>query len=213
MGDRERREDRTTRSAVGVTRRGGAAAARGGRRFEQSDSGRGGNDKCDNIGGSRDALSAPRSAPVAVLPPLARVADVGRDALGRRRLGRDRLLGPHVAPADARDRARAGASAAAVQAATGETVEVALVDRVYAVETAAADAEAHGMRPEIVNLPGAKRGFVPVPRRWVGERSFVRASRIRRLARDDERPPETAADLHFVAFACRMLHRLRTVVV
>jgi hypothetical protein len=33
-------------------------------------------------------------------------------------------------------------------------------------------------------------------------------ARFRRLARDYERLPETLAGLHFVAFACLMLHRL-----
>ena len=40
--------------------------------------------------------------------------------------------------------------------------------------------------------------------------TVVRA-RFRRLAKDYERLPETVAGLHFVAFACLMLHRLITV--
>ena len=75
----------------------------------------------------------------------------------------------------------------------------------------AADAAAHGIRLEVVKLPEAKRGFVLLPRRWVVERSFAWAARFRRLARDYERLPETVAGLHFVAFACLMLHRLVTV--
>ena len=39
------------------------------------------------------------------------------------------------------------------------------------------------------------------------ERSFARATRFRRLAKDYERLPETVAGLHFVAFACLFLHR------
>ena len=54
---------------------------------------------------------------------------------------------------------------------------------------------------------GAKRGFVLLPRRWVVERSFGWMSRFRRLARDYERPATTLAGLHFVAFACLLLHR------
>jgi transposase len=42
------------------------------------------------------------------------------------------------------------------------------------------------------------------------ERSFAWAARFRRLAKDYERLPETVAGLHFVAFACLMLHRLLT---
>ena len=60
----------------------------------------------------------------------------------------------------------------------------------------------------MVKLPEAKRGFVLLPRRWVVERSFAWAARFRRLARDYERLPETLAGLHFVAFACLMLHRV-----
>ena len=60
----------------------------------------------------------------------------------------------------------------------------------------------------VVRLPGAKKGFVLLPRRWVVERSFAWATRFRRLAKDYERLPETVAGLHFVAFACLMLHKL-----
>ncbi len=52
-----------------------------------------------------------------------------------------------------------------------------------------------------------------LPRRWVVERSFAWIARFRRLARDYERLPETVAGLHFIAFACLMLHRLLTVAV
>jgi hypothetical protein len=39
------------------------------------------------------------------------------------------------------------------------------------------------------------------------ERSFGWMARLRRLARDYERLPETVAGLHFIAFSCLMLHR------
>jgi transposase len=60
----------------------------------------------------------------------------------------------------------------------------------------------------VVKLPTAKHGFVLLNRSWVVERSCAWAARFRRLARDDERLPERFAGLHFVAFACLMLHRL-----
>lgn len=120
------------------------------------------------------------------------------------------LLALRVTPADAQDRAQVGALAAAVQEATGATVEVAFVDQGYTGEHPATEADAHGIRLEVVKLPDAKRGFVLLPRRWVVERSFAWMSRFRRLARDYERLPETVAGLHFVAFACLMLHRLLT---
>lgn len=101
--------------------------------------------------------------------------------------------------------------ARSVQETTGESVELAYVDRGYTGEAASADVGAHGIRLEVVKHPGAKKGFVLLPRRWVVERSFAWATRFRRLAKDYERLPETVAGLHFVAFACLFLHRAITV--
>lgn len=117
------------------------------------------------------------------------------------------LLALHVTPANEQDRAQVGQLAEAVQEVTGESVEVAFVDQGYTGETAAQEAEAHGMRLEVVKLEEAKKGFVLLPRRWVVERSFGWAARFRRLARDYERLPETLAGLHFLAFAILMLKR------
>jgi len=122
------------------------------------------------------------------------------------------LLALVVTPANAQERDQVAALAAAVQSATGASVELAYVDQGYTGKEPAAAAAVHGIRLEVVKLPEAKRGFVLLPRRWVVERSFAWAARFRRLARDYERLPETVAGLHFVAFACLMLHRLVTVV-
>ena len=118
------------------------------------------------------------------------------------------LLALVVTPADAQDRAQVEELAAAVQDATGEAIELAYVDQGYTGERAEAAAAARGIRLEVVKLPEAKRGFVLLPRRWVVERSFAWAARFRRLARDYERLPATVAGLHFLAFACLLLHRL-----
>src|SRR5688500_18112377 len=118
------------------------------------------------------------------------------------------LLAVVVTPANAQDRAQVAALAASVQDVTGETVTLAYVDQGYTGEQAATDAAAQGMQLEVVKLPAAKQGFVLLPRRWVVERSFAWAARFRRLARDYERLPETVAGLHFLAFACLLLHRL-----
>jgi transposase len=120
------------------------------------------------------------------------------------------LLALRVTPASAQERAQVAELAEAVQAATGQAVEVAFVDEGYTGPETAAAAEAHGIRLEVVKLPEAKHGFVLLPRRWVVERSIAWAARFRRLARDYERLPEVLAGLHFVAFACLMLHRLVT---
>jgi transposase len=121
------------------------------------------------------------------------------DALGH-------LLALHVTPANAQDRAQVAQLAAAVQEATGESVEVAFVDQGYTGERAEEDAAAHGIRLEVVKLPEAKRGFVLLPRRWVVERGFAWTGRFRRLARDYERLQTTLAGFHYVAFALLALH-------
>lgn len=123
------------------------------------------------------------------------------------------LLAVLVTPANEQDRAQVEALAQQVQAATGNSVEVAFVDQGYTGEQPAADAQAQGIRLEVVKLPTAKHGFVLLPRRWVVERSFGWLARFRRLARDYERLAETLAGLHFVAFAMLLAHRFVTFMV
>jgi transposase len=117
------------------------------------------------------------------------------------------LLALLVTPADAQERAQVTELATAVQAVTGEHVELAYVDQGYTGEEAAAAAATHGIQLAVVKLPEAKHGFVLLPRRWVVERDFAWAARFRRLARDYERLAATLAALHFLVFACLMLHR------
>ena len=117
------------------------------------------------------------------------------------------LLAVLVTPANEQDRTQVAALAEQIQEATGDSVEVAFVDQGYTGDQPAADAQAHGIRLEVVKLPTAKRGFVLLPRRWVVERSFAWMARFRRLARDYERLAETLAGLHFIAFAILMAQR------
>jgi transposase len=117
------------------------------------------------------------------------------------------LLAARVTPANEQERAQVAALAEEVQQVTGNTVEVAFVDQGYTGPDPAEAAAAHGIDLVVVSLPEAKRGFVLLPKRWVVERSFAWATRFRRLAKDYERLPETVVGLHFVAFACLMLHR------
>lgn len=118
------------------------------------------------------------------------------------------LLTLVVTPANAQDRAQVGELAAAVQALTGETVELAYVDQGYTGAAPKQAAAEQGIQLEVVKLPDAKRGFVLLPRRWVVERSLAWMARFRRLARDYERLPETVAGLTFLAFVCLTLHQL-----
>jgi transposase len=117
------------------------------------------------------------------------------------------LLALHITPANEQDRAQVAGLSAAVQEATGQSVELAFVDQGYTGDEPAQAAAAQGIHLEVVKLPQAKRGFVLLPRRWVVERSFAWMTRFRRLARDYERFPETLAGLHLLAFAVLMLHR------
>lgn len=117
------------------------------------------------------------------------------------------LLAAHVTPASDQDRTQVEHLAAAIQDATGESVEIAYVDQGYTGDDPATAARAHGIRLKIVKHTEAKRGFVLLPKRWVVERCFAWATRFRRLAKDYERLPTTVAGLHFVAFVCLMAHK------
>ena len=70
------------------------------------------------------------------------------------------LLALHVTPADVGDRTAVDQLARDVQAATGDSVELAFVDQGYTGEATAAVARQHGIELSVVKLPEAKRGFV-----------------------------------------------------
>lgn len=117
------------------------------------------------------------------------------------------LLALGVTPADQDDRTQVAALCEAIQAATGDSVDVAFVDQGYTGENAETDAAGHGIQLVVVKLPEAKRGFVLLPRRWVVERSFAWLARFRRLAKDYERLPEVLAGMNFIAFSFLMLRK------
>jgi transposase len=118
------------------------------------------------------------------------------------------LLALVVTPANEQERAQVAGLARQVQDVTGETVELAYADQGYTGPEPAAAAAEQGIQLAVVKLEEAKHGFVLLPKRWVVERSFAWTARFRRLARDYERLPATLAGLHFLAFACLMLHQL-----
>jgi len=120
----------------------------------------------------------------------------------------EHLLALTVTPANEDERTQVAALTTAIQAVTGETVELAYVDQGYAGDAVAATAAAHGIHLVVVKLEEAKRGYVLLPHRCVIERSFAWTARFRRLARDYERLPAMLLGLHFLAFACLLLHQL-----
>jgi transposase len=115
-----------------------------------------------------------------------------------------------ITAADEQDRAQVGQLTAEIQEVTGQHIELAYVDQGYTGAAPAQAAAENGIELSVVRLPGAKQGFVLLPRRWVVERSFAWLSRFRRLARDCERLPEMLAGFHLVAFGMIMLQRLVT---
>jgi transposase len=117
------------------------------------------------------------------------------------------LLALVVTPASEDERSQVEALAQAVQAVTGDHVELVWVDQGYTGQEVVTTAAAQAIQLAVVWLPDAKRGFVLLPRRWVVERGFAWLARFRRLARDYERLPSVHAGLHFIAFACLLLHR------
>ena len=118
------------------------------------------------------------------------------------------LLSLRVTAANEQDRDQVAKLAKDVQAATGQSVELAFVDQGYTGDKPAAAAKKKGIELSVVKLPEAKKGFVLLPRRWVVERSFAWLARFRRLTRDYERLASTLAGLHFFAFACLLLAQL-----
>jgi putative transposase len=64
-------------------------------------------------------------------------------------------------------------------------------------------------RVEVVNRPEGAKGFKPLPVRWVVERAFAWLGRYRRLSKDYEHLPASAATVIQLASAHHMLRRLR----
>jgi putative transposase len=60
----------------------------------------------------------------------------------------------------------------------------------------------------IVRRPAGVKGWIPLPKRWVIERTFGWLLRFRRPARDDERDTESSEAMIYVSLISVMLHRL-----
>jgi transposase len=102
------------------------------------------------------------------------------------------LLALLVTPADEPDREQVGELAEAMQEATGESVELAYVDQGYSGQRADGEAQAHGIRLEVVKHPEARRGFVLLPRRWLPQ---LRCSRSNFMASGQRTTPPIKSQL------------------
>jgi transposase len=66
----------------------------------------------------------------------------------------------------------------------------------------------YGVELEIVTRAPEQRGFVPLPRRWVVERSLAWYGRCRRLAKEDEHLAASSTAMLYLAACCLLLKRL-----
>ncbi len=65
------------------------------------------------------------------------------------------------------------------------------------------------LRVEVTSKPEGRKGFHPLPKRWVVEQTFAGLIRSRRLVRDFERLPETSAAMVKLGSIHRMARRAR----
>jgi len=68
-----------------------------------------------------------------------------------------------------------------------------------------------GWRIEVKKRPGGSTGFIPLPKRWVVERTNAWHGRARRNSKDYERKPESSAAQIHLSNLQLMLHRLSPV--
>lgn len=82
------------------------------------------------------------------------------------------------------------------------------VDGGYAFDTAKRAAAAAGLHLEIVRKRDGQKGFEPLPRRWVVERTFAWLMHYRRLRCDYETLPESSRAWVWIAMTHLMARRL-----
>ena len=101
-----------------------------------------------------------------------------------------------------------------------EVLEVVESDLYPRLETIYADTKYHNYalyewiednvdyRLHIVRRPEGAEGFVPLPQRWVAERTFAWLGRSRRLSKDHEKLTETSETMIKIALIHMMVRRL-----
>jgi transposase len=70
------------------------------------------------------------------------------------------------------------------------------------------NAEQQGIKVEIAARPENAKGFVPVKKRWVAERTFAWMNAYRRLAKDYERTVQCSESMIYLAQIQILLHRI-----
>jgi transposase len=117
------------------------------------------------------------------------------------------LWGLAVTAANVQDKAGARRLAAQV-APVAPRLRRVWADGGYASAALAADLAAYGWTVEVVQSPGAARGFAVLPKRWIVERTFGWWVQQRRLRIDYEERLEVAATFIYLAMIGLMTRRL-----
>jgi putative transposase len=116
------------------------------------------------------------------------------------------LLGLLVLGADVSDQVGAGLLLALCAASLPLLLKL-WADQAYWGIVAFAQ-EQYGLAVEIVSRPPEPRGFVALPKRWIGERTLAWLSRGRRLKLDYEHDPAYSEAWLYIASIHRMLRHL-----
>ena len=113
-----------------------------------------------------------------------------------------------VTPASEDERTQVETLATQVQAATGEHVEIAYVDA--GLHRSRSRGQRGGARHRVGRRqdPRSQTRLRLAAQKMGGGAQFRLDRPLRRLARDFERLPSVLAGLHFLAFACLMLHQV-----
>lgn len=119
-----------------------------------------------------------------------------------------RLLALKVTSGNGQGRAQVAELIQEVQAANGDNVEAAFVDRGYTGQEPAAHAARVGVCLIVVMLEETKRCFVLLPTRWVVECSCAWVARFRQLRRDFATLPSYLAQPLWLAFVMLSLNSL-----
>jgi putative transposase len=137
--------------------------------------------------------------------------DAGKKIKGRKRhllvdtLGL--LMVPWITTADVQDR---DAVQAVLPMATQQHTALELVwaDGAYAGPQVQALAKESGVKIEVVKRSDKAKGFIPLPKRWIVERTFGWLSRERRLSKDYERKESLSEAYIHLGMIRLMIRRL-----
>lgn len=142
--------------------------------------------------------------------------DAGKKIDGRKRHVVDdtvgHLLKVVVTAADLQDREGAKLAIAALDACLRASIKKIWADGSYTGENFLAFLQAtfSDVQVEIAKTPLSQKGFVPVPVRWVVERTFAWLGRYRRLSKDYERCTKSSEGMIYMASISTLLRRLAT---